>query len=61
MGKPAGGGIYGYATIHPQDDVACGTYGTWTITFTVGKHGIDNGGAMAWSSPLYVHYRLPDS
>lgn len=61
MTKPTKGGVYGYAIIHPQDDVVCWTYGTWSITFTVGKHGIDNGGAMACSSLIYVRYRPPDS
>ena len=27
-----------------RDDVVAGSIHTWTLTFTVGKHGIDDGG-----------------
>ncbi|NPD87180.1 MAG: DUF3604 domain-containing protein [Asgard group archaeon] len=42
--------IYGYATINPQHEVIAGSYGTWSLTLTVGKHGIDDGGhiKIAW-------------
>ena len=42
--------IYGHATISPEDDVIAGSYGTWTLTITIGKHGIDDGGhiKIAW-------------
>jgi hypothetical protein len=41
---------YGHSTISPRDDVIAGSYGTWTLTFTVGTHGIDDGGhiKIAW-------------
>ncbi|MFX0114735.1 MAG: DUF3604 domain-containing protein [Candidatus Hodarchaeota archaeon] len=41
---------YGHATIIPQDDVVAGSCGTWILTFTVGTHGIDDGGhiKIAW-------------
>ncbi len=41
---------YGHATINPRDDVVAGSYGTWTLTLTVGTHGIDDGGhiKIAW-------------
>ncbi|UCG04155.1 MAG: DUF3604 domain-containing protein [Candidatus Heimdallarchaeota archaeon] len=41
---------YGYSNISPKDDVVAGSYGTWILTFTVGTHGIDDGGhiKIAW-------------
>lgn len=41
---------YGHATINPKNNVVAGSYGTWTLTLTVGKHGIDDGGhiKIAW-------------
>ena len=46
----ADSGIYGTADIHPSNDVAVASYGTWTLTYTVGVHGIDQGGCIkvAW-------------
>ena len=42
--------INGHATINPKKDVVAGSYGTWNLTLTVGKHGIDDGGhiKIAW-------------
>ena len=37
---------YGRATIDPTDDVVAGSFGTWTVTLTVGHHGIDDGGRV---------------
>ncbi len=41
---------YGHVTINPKNNVVAGSYGTWTLTLTVGKHGIDDGGhiKIAW-------------
>ncbi|MFW9905334.1 MAG: DUF3604 domain-containing protein [Candidatus Thorarchaeota archaeon] len=41
---------YGHSTIAPRDDVVAGSFGTWILTFTVGTHGIDDGGhiKIAW-------------
>lgn len=41
---------YGRATIHPDSDVVAGSIGTWTLTYWVGRHGIDDGGhiKVAW-------------
>ena len=33
---------YGRATIDPADDIIAGSMGTWTITYTVGYHGMDD-------------------
>ncbi len=59
MNKAPCGGTYGYATIHPQDEVICGTYGTWTITFTAGLHGIDNGGALRIAMRTASNWGMP--
>ncbi|MFW9777761.1 MAG: DUF3604 domain-containing protein [Candidatus Heimdallarchaeota archaeon] len=42
--------IYGHAKIRPNDAVIAGSYGTWTLTIAIGKHGIDDGGhiKVAW-------------
>src|SRR5438067_9208042 len=45
MESPADG-RYGSATIAPLDPVVAGEYGTWTLTYTAGKFGIDDGGAV---------------
>ncbi|MFX1284568.1 MAG: DUF3604 domain-containing protein [Promethearchaeota archaeon] len=39
-----------HASLSPQSDVIAGSYGTWTLTLTVGIHGIDDGGhiKVAW-------------
>ena len=37
---------YGYATIEPSGDVVAGSYGTWTLTYTVGSRGISQGGVL---------------
>jgi len=41
---------YGYTSINPITDVVVGSNGTWTLTYTIGKHGIDDGGhiKIAW-------------
>lgn len=39
-------GAYGKAEISPQDDVVAGSYQTWTITYTVGDLGMDDGGRL---------------
>ncbi|MHA1912004.1 MAG: DUF3604 domain-containing protein [Candidatus Kariarchaeaceae archaeon] len=40
----------GKAIITPTDDVVAGSYGTWTLTLTIGTHGIDDAGhiRVAW-------------
>ena len=50
---------HGRARIHPDRPVAAGETGTWTITYTTGRYGVDNGGrlklglrlASDWGSP----------
>ena len=36
----------GSVRVEPADDIVVGTYGTWTITYTVGVYGIDVGGGL---------------
>jgi len=36
----------GAADISPVTPVAAGSYGTWAITYTVGRYGIDDGGQL---------------
>ncbi len=51
----------GHATLSPQTPVVAGTYGTWTLTYTVGSLGIDSGGQIKiaqrlvsdWGSPQF--------
>lgn len=51
----------GRASINPTSDVVTGSYGTWILTITIGKHGIDDGGHIKiawrnvtdWESPQF--------
>lgn len=38
--------LYGYAAISPPGNVVAGTWGAWTLTYTVGKLGVDDGGQV---------------
>ncbi len=42
--------MIGKASIEPISDVVTGSFGTWILTITIGKHGIDDGGhiKIAW-------------
>ena len=42
----------GTISLSPDKDVIAGEFSTWTITFTAGEYGIDDGGTMvvAWKS-----------
>lgn len=37
---------YGSVTVVPGTDVVVGSYGTWTIVYTVGRYGMDVGGGL---------------
>ena len=39
----------GCCNIEPAGEVACGSYGTWTLSYVVGVHGMDNGGVLCIS------------
>jgi len=38
--------LYGFATISPKEEISAGAWGTWTITYHVGRLGIDDGGRI---------------
>jgi hypothetical protein len=37
---------YGRATLDPDDDVVAGSYTTWTVTYTAGELGLDDGATL---------------
>lgn len=37
---------FGTAELEPRDDVVCGTFGSWTVTFRAGGLGVDDGGTV---------------
>lgn len=55
----------GTAEINPGDAVPVGSRGTWTLTYTVGRYGIDDGGAIRiarrgdWEPPQFAHPQGP--
>lgn len=38
--------LYGEVSLEPQAEVVAGSYGTWTVTYTVGEKGIATGGQI---------------
>lgn len=36
----------GHVTLHPDEPVVAGSVGQWTLTYTVGSYGIDEGGTI---------------
>ncbi len=58
----------GYYTIKPAGDVIAGSYGTWTLTYTVGKYGVDVGGGIKigtrrmsdWGEPQFTNPTAPN-
>lgn len=51
--------VFGRAVISPTNDVIAGSLGTWTITLTVGHHGIDDGGRVLIARRLVSNWGLP--
>ena len=57
----------GTISISPERDVMAGEFSTWTITFTAGEYGIDDGGTMVvawksvsdWDSPQFDEPDMP--
>jgi hypothetical protein len=43
---PLADGRLGRATVTPQEPVVAGAFGSWTVTYTAGRFGIDDGGAL---------------
>ena len=50
---------YGRATIDPADDVIAGSMGTWTITYTVGYHGMDDSARILIARRLASNWGVP--
>jgi len=50
---------FGRAVISPTDDVIAGSLGSWTVTLTVGHHGIDDGGRVLIARRLVSNWGLP--
>ena len=59
---------FGLARLTPSAPAIAGSIGTWTLTYQVGVHGIDDGGAFRvalhttsdWSSPQFDDPAAPD-
>ncbi len=59
---------FGLARLTPSAPAIAGSVGTWTLTYQVGAHGIDDGGAFRvalhttsdWSSPQFEDPAAPD-
>ena len=59
---------FGLARLTPSAPAIAGSIGTWTLTYQVGAHGIDDGGAFRvalhttsdWSSPQFEAPTAPD-
>jgi hypothetical protein len=50
---------YGRATIDPADDIIAGSTGTWTITYTVGYHGMDDSARILIARRLASNWGVP--
>jgi hypothetical protein len=49
----------GRATIDPAGDVVAGSYGTWTVTYTVGYHGMDDSARILIARRLASNWGIP--
>jgi hypothetical protein len=47
--RPGDGGWIGRASISPNGPVVAGSTGDWTIRYTAGRYGVDDGGALKLS------------
>lgn len=56
--SPAGS-RYGRATLHPTDPVVAGSFGTWTLIYTVGEHGVDDLGTILIARRLASDWGRP--
>ncbi len=58
----------GLVTIEPTRDIVVGSYGTWTLTYTVGIYGLDVGGGLKigtrrmsdWGKPQFDDPKAPN-
>ncbi len=52
-----------YGTVHldPSAPVEAGSYGSWTLTYRVGRYGVDNGGRLKVAMRLASDWGTPQS
>ncbi len=58
----------GSVTVVPTRDIIVGSYGTWTLTYTVGSYGVDVGGGLKigtrrmsdWGKPQFDDPKAPN-
>jgi hypothetical protein len=50
---------YGTATLEPTDEIVAGSYGTWSITYTAGALGIDDGGQLKIATNMSSDWGRP--
>jgi hypothetical protein len=50
---------YGHATIDPAGSVIAGSIGTWTVTYTVGYHGMDDSARLLIARRLASNWGVP--
>lgn len=50
---------YGRASIDPSGPITAGRTGTWTISYTVGRYGVDNGGRIKIAMRLASDWAEP--
>ena len=44
--------LYGWAELSPKDPIQAGSIGSWSVTYHVGRYGIDDSGMIRGSAPL---------
>lgn len=62
------GNWIGQAQLEPADPVVAGSVGTWTIRYTAGRYGVDDGGALKlswrfasdWGTPQFADPAAPE-
>lgn len=54
-----GQGRCGRAEIEPEGAIRAGEVGSWTLTVTIGEHGIDDGGALAVARRDVSDWEIP--
>ncbi len=52
---------YGTARLEPTSPVEAGSYGAWTITYRVGRYGVDNGGRLKVAMRLASDWGTPQT
>lgn len=52
---------YGAVRLEPTLPVVAGSYGSWTITYTAGRYGVDNGGRLKVAMRLASDWGTPQT